>query len=266
MIQHPIRTTHATRHAGFTLQETLIVRSSIRSPHARPARQGGFTRLETLIVRSPIRSPHTRAARQGGFTLLEMLVAIAIFASLSMGAYQVLQGVLTSDEVAKRKEARLNELQLAFTLLERDVTQMVPRSGRIEGENSKVLLAASRFGQQSDDWGMAFMRSGWLNPDGMLPRSHLQRVGWRLKDQKLERLSDLYPDPVIGNEPRIQQVLTDVTAFRLYFYDKGSWKEGWTQRSVLPYGLAVELDLEDYGTIRRQFLIGAGGQRVENAN
>ncbi len=209
-------------------------------------------------------SVHTsRPVRHAGFTLLEMLVAIAIFASLSMGAYQVLQGVLTSDEVAKRKEARLNELQLAFTLLERDVTQMVPRSGRIEGENNKVLLAASRFGQQSDDWGMAFMRSGWLNPDGMLPRSHLQRVGWRLKDQKLERLSYLYPDPVIGTEPRIQPVLTGITAFRLYFFDKGNWKEEWSQRSVLPHGLAVELDLEDYGTIRRQFLIGAGGQRAE---
>ena len=30
--------------------------------------------------------------------------------------------------------------------------------------------------------------------------------------------------------------------------------------------LGVELDLEDYGTIRRQFLIGAGGQRAENGN
>ncbi|BBG86752.1 general secretion pathway protein J [Aeromonas hydrophila] len=204
--------------------------------------------------------------RQAGFTLLEMLVAIAIFAGLSLGAYQVLQGVLTSDEVAKRKEARLSELQLAFSVLERDITQMVPRSGRIDGENNKVLLAASRFGQQSDDWGMAFMRGGWLNPDGMLPRSGLQRVGWRLKDHKLERLSYLYPDPVIGTEPRIQPMLERVTALRLYFYDKGAWKEEWTQRNVLPYGLAVELDLEDYGTIRRQFLIGAGGQRADNGN
>ena len=214
----------------------------------------------------PMIQSNTRPSHHRGFTLLEMLVAIAIFATLSLGAYQVLQGVLTSDEVAKRKEARLSELQLAFSLLERDITQMVPRSGRIDGENNKVLLAASRFGQQSDDWGMAFIRGGWLNPDGILPRSGLQRVGWRLKGQTLERLSYLYPDPAIGTEPRIQPVLTGVTALRLYFYDKGQWKEEWTQRDLLPYGLAVELDLADYGTIRRQFLIGAGGQRATNEN
>ncbi len=44
------------------------------------------------------------------------------------------------------------------------------------------------------------------------------------------------------------------------------WKEEWTQRDLLPHGLAVELDVEDHGTIRRQFLIGAGGQRAENGN
>ena len=97
---------------------------------------------------------NTLPSRHRGFTLLEMLVAIAIFASLSMGAYQVLQGVLTSDEVAKRKEARLNELQLAFTLLERDITQMVPRSGRIEGETTRCCwrLPASASRAMTGAW------------------------------------------------------------------------------------------------------------------
>lgn len=210
-------------------------------------------------------APQRSRGWQGGFTLLEMLVAIAIFAGLSLGAYQVLQGVLTSDEVAKKKEVRLAQLQRAFDLLERDVSQMVPRTGRIQGENNRVLLAASQFGQQSDDWGMAFIRGGWLNPDGILPRSGLQRVGWRLKDNQLERLSYLYPDPVIGTEPRVQALLDRVTGLRLFFYSEGGWKSEWTQEARLPEGLAVELDLDDYGTIRRQFLIGAGGQRLEDA-
>lgn len=203
----------------------------------------------------------SRLSLHRGFTLLEMLVAIAIFALLSIGAYQVLQGVLTSDEVAKRKESQLSELQIALTLLERDISQIVPRSGRIEGESNHVLLAAARFGQQSDDWGMAFIRTGWLNPDGLLPRSQLQRVGWRLKESRLERLSFLYPDPIIGLEPQSQTVLKGVSAFRLFFFDNNSWKEEWSQRNVLPEGIAVELELEDYGTLRRQFLLGAGGQR-----
>lgn len=202
---------------------------------------------------------------QHGFTLLEMLVAIAIFAGLSLGAYQVLQGVLASDEVAKRKEARLGELQIALGALERDLTQMLPRSGRIEGEANRVAIAASRFGQESDDWGIAFIRGGWLNPDGMLPRSGLQRVGWRLKGNKLERLSFRYPDPVIGTEAQVHPMLEGVGAFRLYFYDRGNWQESWSQREVLPQGIAVELELDDLGLIRRQFLIGAGGQRIDNA-
>jgi general secretion pathway protein J len=83
---------------------------------------------------------------------------------------------------------------------------------------------------------MAFIRGGWLNPDGMLPRSGLQRVGWRLKGQTLERLSYLYPDPAIGTEPRIQPVLTGVTALRLYFYDKGQWKGSGPSATCCPTG------------------------------
>lgn len=129
-------------------------------------------------------------------------------------------GVLTSDEVARKKEVRLAQLQRAFDVLERDVSQMVPRTGRIEGENNRVLLAASQFGQQSDDWGMAFIR-GLAQPGWYLAAIWPAPGRLAAQDHQLERLSYLYPDPVIGTEPRVQGLLDRVTGLRLFFYSEG---------------------------------------------
>ena len=52
--------------------------------------------------------------RSTGFTLIEVLVAIAIFASLSVGAYQVLNQVQRSNEVSIERSERLKELQRAL--------------------------------------------------------------------------------------------------------------------------------------------------------
>ncbi|MGL5370001.1 MAG: prepilin-type N-terminal cleavage/methylation domain-containing protein, partial [Plesiomonas shigelloides] len=45
------------------------------------------------FARSSRRRPPLRRASQLGFTLLELLVAIAVFALLSLGIYQVVDGV-----------------------------------------------------------------------------------------------------------------------------------------------------------------------------
>lgn len=203
---------------------------------------------------------------QTGFTLLEVLLALVIFAMLSLSAYAVLQGIIRNDEVSRDKITRLSELQRAFATLSRDFTQTIPRPVRINGETSTVLFQAERFQLNSEDGAVMFVRAGWLNPGGELRRSELQRVGYRLRQQTLERLTYLYPDAVTGTEPAATSLLSKVTAFSLRFYRNGEWLTQWNTPTELPAAVEITLTLEDYGTIRRRFLLTGSETTADNGS
>ena len=69
-----------------------------------------------------------------GFTLLEVLIAIAIFSIISLSSFTIFDSVLKGDELSKQRSERQNELQRAFLIIERDLTQMSRRTMRLNGE------------------------------------------------------------------------------------------------------------------------------------
>lgn len=196
----------------------------------------------------------------GGFTLLEVLIAIAIFSLVSLSSFTIFESVLSGDETAKHRSARHNDLQRAFLMIERDITQIARRTMRIEGEApSSRLIQTAEDDYATEERAIAFVRQGWTNPGLLLPRSDMQAVAYRLTDETLERLHVNFVDAVVGEAPKVRPLIDDVTAIKFEYYSGSKWEESWGGSS-LPLAIAVKIDTKDYGVIRRQFLVPGDGQ------
>ncbi|MEL0550367.1 type II secretion system minor pseudopilin GspJ [Raoultella sp. TW_WC1a-1] len=192
-----------------------------------------------------------------GFTLVEMLLALAILAALSVAAMAVLQNVIRADTLTRDKTQQMQALQHTFGQMSSDINQIIARRSR----ESSSLFFAGRYQLSSDDWAISFSRNGWPNPLGMLARSEIQNVSYRLRQQRLERLSYDQQDPLTGAQPTVEVVQEGVRAFRLRFYASGRWQERWDNTQSLPQGLEVTLTLDGYGDITRLFLITQGSSQ-----
>ncbi|PHJ42122.1 type II secretion system minor pseudopilin GspJ [Vibrio sp. PID17_43] len=200
-----------------------------------------------------------RQRQQRGFTLIEVLVSIAIFASLSVAAYQVVSQVQRSNVLSQERTQRLNELQRAMVMMDNDFRQMAMRQMRTNGEEpSNQLIFWSDYLLDSDAKGVMFTRVGWHNPQQQFPRGEVTKVGYRIKDNVLQRVWWRYPDTPVGQEGVITPLLTQVDGLDMRFYDGKSWKKTWESNQELPQAVSVILQLKDYGEITRTYLTPNG--------
>ena len=194
--------------------------------------------------------------RNKGFTLIEILIAIAIFATLSLAAYQILQGVLRSGEISKSHDENLIEIQRGMLLIERDFLQMVARNSRTSGvatENLKALYAGQGV-LDSEYQGIEFNRLGWTNPLNLLPRSNILRVGYRVQDKKLQRIYFLYPDIVSRESAQQQVILNDIEGLSFRFWNNG-WVATWNSDGAIPEGIEMTIISQHYGELKRVFML-----------
>jgi len=204
---------------------------------------------------------------QRGFTLLDILVAMAIFTLLGLASTGLLCTVFASNDFSEERFAKLQLLQRAMITIERDLQQAVPRAIRYNGEKQSVVMAGGKT-DGSDEDGIGFVRGGWHNPQLMLPRSTLQYVAYRLKENRIERIYTNYVDNVIGYEPKVRVLLEDVESLKIEFLATAnsssldededlSWSESY-KGAALPRAVAIEFVSKDFGKIRREFTLTTG--------
>ena len=146
-----------------------------------------------------------------GFTLLELLVSMSIFATLGLGAYQMLQVVADSHERVRSSSDAFTGLNLAYSIIQRDFNQFAPRTVRDEYGEVRPTIDF-----ENEDYTIEFTRRGWRNPAGRL-RSRLQRVAYSLdfEEETLTRHFWKVLDRAEDSEPVSQILLEGVTDFRV---------------------------------------------------
>lgn len=116
------------------------------------------------------------------YTLIEILIALSVFAILAtITSVAMYQAFNTRDQINQQAN-RLNQLQIALTLIEKDTQQIVDRS--ILGDEMRTfpaLIGQNRY--------LEFTRGGIVNPHAQEQRSTLQRVAWICQNKKLIRRS-----------------------------------------------------------------------------
>ncbi|WP_375752161.1 type II secretion system minor pseudopilin GspJ [Vibrio sp. HN007] len=205
-------------------------------------------------------------SREAGFTLIEVLVAIAIFTMLSFSAYQVLDQTQQSNYQSIEKTERLKEIQRAMVVIDNDFNQIALRQFRNNGEEASSRLFWWESGLLgSDGYGALFTRLGWHNPQQMFPRGEVTKVGYRVRDDVLERIWWRYPDTPAGQDGLVTPLLSGVEKIDMRFYDEG-WQQGWDEAYSLPEAVELTLTLEEYGEIPRVYLTSGTKLDVSAAN
>lgn len=196
--------------------------------------------------------------RETGLTLIELLVAVALLALITSMAYRGLDGVARSSERNLAEGDHWKSIAMLFERIASDVAQPSRRPVRDGAENAASL---------PEWWG----RPANLTSDADPAATQLEftrksppgrdevRLGYRLRDDKVELL--LWPalDRSPGTQPEVYVLLEGVGSLRFRHLDSnGNWQDNWPivgVREVLPRAVSVEVTLKDGVTLSRLFAL-----------
>jgi general secretion pathway protein J len=193
-----------------------------------------------------------------GFTLIELLVALFVFALLAVTAYRGLNAVTQTRAHIDQETRKWQALERFFARLDGETAQVLQRPVRTaNGAEAPAWVGTPSATGSLEDVQLAFTRNGGFDADGTpLPP---QRIGYRLRLNKLEMLRWTALDSAPYNVPSVDTVLEDVNEFNLrYLTGRLTWEKQWpplVSDSALPKGVEVELVLKSGDKLTRFFAL-----------
>lgn len=170
-------------------------------------------------------------------------MALAIFALLSGFAYRGLDAMLQSREALQKESRKWRDVSVFVTRIERDLSAVLDRSSLGASGVDLAPLSSSIEVTTARD-GLSLTRSGAPLYENALAAP--QRIAYRLKDDRVERLAWGGVDAAPRAEPVPVAVLADVKGLAFRFMDlRGEWRPSWgLPGSVERVPAAVEVTLQ----------------------
>lgn len=190
-----------------------------------------------------------------GFTLLELLIALFIFSMIAVITTNALHTTLTSQARTETHAQRIAQIQMALLLMSRDFQQVVNRPITNNGGGIDQPFIGTTTSA-------IFTHAGYVNPQGQLTRSTLQRTRYRLSKNRLIR--EIWPvlDQTSTTIPTARILLTEVNEVQFQYLDKTNrLLERWpppdqTSNEVsLPKAVRITLVLNDLGKLSQFYVI-----------
>ena len=217
----------------------------------------------------------THARTQSGITLPEVLISLLILALISSAAvYSLRLGVDARDQLDTATD-ELRGFQVARSLLKEDMAQLVNRRVR---DRFGIAQSASFLGgdiptnRRPDEGELlaAYVRGGWINPNGAAPRSALQYVELVFIDDTIVRRARTFLDDAADAQVSERIMFTDVldayTAFPITQAGGDiDWVRAWplpgvsgdtTVGAARPLAMALFLQIGERAPERHLFWIG----------
>jgi general secretion pathway protein J len=193
-------------------------------------------------------------AGKAGFTLVEVLIALLIFALLAAAGAVVLSQTINTRFAIQANTDRVADLQRLRALLKADLAQATSR--RTRAPTGRPLPRPLMGPEQPGDPVLVLARSGWSNPDAA-PRSSLQRVEYRLVEDRLERRVSPYLDGARAGAPQV--LYRGVKDVAVSFVNDGGEAPAFipTAAHPLPDAVRIVMTLDGFGRVEQLLLVAS---------